>query len=152
MLVWGHVLLSMAYTKHPQPNQNVFPTRQNTGKTPLTPRGVGQDKRALFSARTASAQPAPVTNGVRAQHTKPQRVRSQNRIIPPQRTTKVTVWVKPGVKSRTGADSCTTRVECLGNGCCLPRGSSATKPPCAARYAPTTHHRAGYSPADARHQ
>ena len=89
----------MAYTKHPQSSRNVFPPRQNTGNTPPKPRGVGQDKRALFSARKASAQPAPVTKGVRAQHTKPQRVRSQNRVIPPQRTTKVTGWVKPGVKA-----------------------------------------------------
>ena len=62
-------------------------------------RGVGQDKRALFSARRASREPAPVTNSVRAQREQGQRVRSQNRLITPHRTTKVTVWVKPGVKA-----------------------------------------------------
>ncbi len=89
----------MANTKLPQSFHHVFSTRKNSAATPPAVAGVGQDKRALFSARTASAHPAPVTNGVRAQHTKPQRVRSQNRVIPPQRTTKVTVWVKPGVKA-----------------------------------------------------
>ena len=41
----------------------------------------------------------PRSQPVSAQHGKPQRVRSQNRVTTPHRTTKVTVWVKPGVKA-----------------------------------------------------
>ena len=89
----------MANTKHPQSTANVFSTRQNSGNTPPVSRGVGQDKRALFSARAASHQPAAVTNSMRAKQLNPQRVRSQNRVTRNQRAAKVTVWVNTGVKA-----------------------------------------------------
>ena len=60
---------------------------------------VGQDKGARSGARTASHQPAPVKQDVRAQQMNQQPVRSQNHGTPHQRAAKVTVWVKPGVKA-----------------------------------------------------
>jgi hypothetical protein len=85
----------MANTKRPQSAHHIFPQRQKGVSAPTVLRGVGQDKRALDSARHASPQPAQVTNRVRAQHTPPPRTRT----TPHQRAEKITVWVRPGVKA-----------------------------------------------------
>ncbi len=89
----------MANTKYPQSFKNVFPTRQNDDVTAPVAGVVGQDKRAFFSARHASAQPAPVKKDVRAQQTNQQHRRVQNHTTSHKRAVKVTVWVKPGVKA-----------------------------------------------------
>ena len=89
----------MLNTKLPQSFENVFPTRQNKQVIPPVSGVVGQDKRAFVSARQASHQPAAVVNGQRAQQKSASRVRSQNHSTTHQRATKVTVWVKPGVKA-----------------------------------------------------
>ena len=85
----------MANTKLPQSSQHVFPKRHNTVVSPPVLPGVGQDKRALKSARSASRQPAAVHNGTRAQ----QATHAHHGTTTSQRATKVTVWVKPGVKA-----------------------------------------------------
>ncbi len=53
---------------------------KNTGKPPLAPRGVRQDKGAFVCARIATRQPALVANRLRPQQLNPQRVRSQNHV------------------------------------------------------------------------
>jgi hypothetical protein len=60
---------------------------------------VRQDKRALFSARTASPQPAPDTKSVRAQAVPQKRVRSHSHLTTHEKAVKVTLWVEPGVKA-----------------------------------------------------
>ena len=87
----------MVNTKLPQFFQHVFPARHNREKIPPATGVVGQDKRALTSARKALRQPAPVRNGVRAQQQRTARGRPQNHTTP-EKAVKVTVWVKPGVK------------------------------------------------------
>ncbi len=89
----------MANTKHPQSTANVFPTRQNTGKTPPDTRGVRQDKGAFLRARTASRQPAPFANRMRPQAVNTPAPRSQTRPTPKRKTKHLTLWVKPGVKA-----------------------------------------------------
>ena len=89
----------MTNTKHPQSAKNVFSTRQNHEASPSVAGGVGQDKRAFVSARKASRQSVPVTNGMRAEPMNHQQVRSQNPSPTHPRAVKVTVWVKPGVKA-----------------------------------------------------
>ena len=89
----------MANTKLPQSSQHVFPKRHNNVVSPAVLPGVGQDKRALKSARSASHQPAPVHKGTRAQQTTRQHTHAHHRTTTSQRATKVTLWVKPGVKA-----------------------------------------------------
>src|SRR3712207_244432 len=89
----------MANTKHPQSSQNIFTTRQNTGKNLPAPRGVGQDKGAFVRARRATNQPAPVVNRLRPQAVNSIPPRSQTKPTPKRKTDHLTLWVKPGVKA-----------------------------------------------------
>ena len=79
--------------------QDVYPlpTQRRSVQQPLS--GVGQDKRAASPARTASTQPAPHENVMRAQQMNRNTSHSQNRPSPKRNTVQVTLWVKPVVKA-----------------------------------------------------
>src|SRR3712207_4223666 len=89
----------MPNTRLAQSSQNVFSKRPHVFSTQQSVHGVGQDKRAWRSARSAAAQPAPVKKVVRAQPLKHKRIRSHINYPVGQKAEKVTVWVKPGVKA-----------------------------------------------------
>jgi hypothetical protein len=89
----------MANTVLPHFSQNVFLQQSPSVIKQQQNLGVRQDKRANFSARIASGQPASLQKVMRAQHLKKDTPRSQNKPIPKRKTVQLTLWVKPIVKA-----------------------------------------------------
>jgi hypothetical protein len=89
----------MANTVHPHFSQNVFLQQSHTIIKQQQNLGVRQDKRANFSARIASGQPASLKKVMRAQQLKKDTPRSQNKHKPKRKTVQLTLWVKPVVKA-----------------------------------------------------
>jgi hypothetical protein len=85
----------MANTVLPHFSQNVFLNQSHTTIKQQQNLGVRQDKRANFSARIASSQPASLKKVMRAQQLKKDTPRSQNKPIPKRKTVQLTLWVKP---------------------------------------------------------
>jgi hypothetical protein len=85
----------MANTVQPHFNQNVFLNQSHSVIKQQQNLGVRQDKRANFSARIASGQPASLQKVMRAQQLKKDTPRSQNKPIPKRKTVQLTLWVKP---------------------------------------------------------
>jgi hypothetical protein len=85
----------MANTVHPHFSQNVFLNQSHSVIKQQQNLGVRQDKRANFSARIASQQPASLKKVMRAQQLKKDTPRSQNKPIPKRKTVQLTLWVKP---------------------------------------------------------
>jgi hypothetical protein len=85
----------MANTVLPHFNQNVFLQQSHSVIKQQQNLGVRQDKRANFSARIASSQPASLQKVMRAQQLKKDTPRSQNKPIPKRKTVQLTLWVKP---------------------------------------------------------
>jgi hypothetical protein len=85
----------MANTVLPHFNQNVFLNQSHSVIKQQQNLGVRQDKRANFSARIASGQPASLQKVMRAQQLKKDTPRSQNKPIPKRKTVQLTLWVKP---------------------------------------------------------
>jgi hypothetical protein len=85
----------MANTVQPHFNQNVFLQQSHSVIKQQQNLGVRQDKRANFSARIASGQPASLQKVMRAQQLKKDTPRSQNKPIPKRKTVQLTLWVKP---------------------------------------------------------
>ena len=89
----------MANTVPPHFSQNVFLQQSHAVINHQPNLGVRQDKRANFSARIASQQPASLKKVMRAQQLKKDTSRSQNKPIPKRKTIQLTLWVKPIVKT-----------------------------------------------------
>ena len=89
----------MANTVQPHFNQHVFLKQSHSVINQKPNLGVRQDKRANFSARIASQQPASLKKVMRAQQLKKDTPRSQNKPIAKRRTVQLTLWVKPIVKT-----------------------------------------------------
>jgi hypothetical protein len=89
----------MSYKQKLQTEQNIFPKQQNQtrGKTPHG--GVGQDKRAASSARTALRQASRSAAFPRAQSLRKEVVRAPLVISGRRKKEKITVWVEPVVKT-----------------------------------------------------
>jgi hypothetical protein len=85
----------MANTVLPHFSQNVFLNQSHSVIKQQQNLGVRQDKRANFSARIASSQPASLQKVMRAQQLKKDTPRSQNKPIPKRKTVQLTLWVKP---------------------------------------------------------
>jgi hypothetical protein len=85
----------MANTVLPHFSQNVFLNQSHPVIKQQQNLGVRQDKRANFSARIASGQPASLQKVMRAQQLKKDTPRSQNKPIPKRKTVQLTLWVKP---------------------------------------------------------
>src|SRR5437763_13999290 len=89
----------MTNTVQPHFNQNVFLNQSHSVIKQQQNLGVRQDKRANFSARIASQQPASLKKVMRAQQLKKDTPRSQNKPNPKRKTEQLTLWVKPIVKT-----------------------------------------------------
>jgi hypothetical protein len=89
----------MANTVQPHFSQNVFLNQSHPVIKQQQNLGVRQDKRANFSARIASQQPASLKKVMRAQQLKKDTPRSQNKPNPKRKTVQLTLWVKPIVKT-----------------------------------------------------
>src|SRR4051812_10406966 len=85
----------MANNLQPHISQNVFLNQSHTTIKQQQNLGVRQDKRADFSARIASSQPASLKRVMRAQQLKKDTPRSQNKPTPKRKTVQLTLWVKP---------------------------------------------------------
>jgi hypothetical protein len=85
----------MTNTVQPHFSQNVFLHQSHSVIKQQQNLGVRQDKRANFSARIASGQPASLQKVMRAQQLKKDTPRSQNKPIPKRKTVQLTLWVKP---------------------------------------------------------
>jgi hypothetical protein len=92
------ISFSMANTVQPHFSQNVFLNQSHSVIKQQPNLGVRQDKRANFSARIASGQPASLKKVMRAQQLKKDTPRSQNKPNPKRKTVQLTLWVKPIVK------------------------------------------------------
>jgi hypothetical protein len=91
----------MPYTVQPHFSQNVFLRQSHSVIKQQPDLGVGQDKGASKRARIATAQPAPRGRVTRSQELNNDTPRSQNQNKPPpkRKTTHLTLWVKPIVKT-----------------------------------------------------
>jgi hypothetical protein len=89
----------MANTVPPHFSQNVFLNQSHSVIKQQPILGVRQDKRANFSARIASEQPASLKKVMRAQQLKKDTPRTQNKPNPKRKTVQLTLWVKPVVKA-----------------------------------------------------
>jgi hypothetical protein len=89
----------MANTVQPHFSQNVFLNQSHSVIKQQQNLGVRQDKRANFSARIASQQPASLKKVMRAQQPKKDTPRTQNKPNPKRKTVQLTLWVKPVVKA-----------------------------------------------------
>jgi hypothetical protein len=89
----------MANTVQPHFSQNVFFQQSHSVIKQQPILGVRQDKRANFSARIASQQPASLKKVMRAQQLKKGTPRSQNKPNLKRKTEQLTLWVKPIVKT-----------------------------------------------------
>ena len=89
----------MANTVQPHFSQNVFLNQSHSVIKQQQNLGVRQDKRANFSARIASQQPASLKKVMRAQQLKKDTPRSQNKPNLKRKTEQLTLWVKPIVKT-----------------------------------------------------
>ncbi len=89
----------MANNEQPQSSQDSLPRRSYTANAQQPQGGVRQDKGVLTNARTASRQPAPQKEYMRAHETNSNNPRSQNRPAPKRKTVHLTLWVKPVVKA-----------------------------------------------------
>jgi hypothetical protein len=85
----------MANTAQPHFSQNVFLNQSHSVIKHQQNLGVRQDKRANFSARIASQQPASLKKVMRAQQLKKDTPRTQNKPVAKRRTAQLTLWVKP---------------------------------------------------------
>jgi hypothetical protein len=89
----------MANTVQPHFSQNVFLNQSHSVIKQQQNLGVRQDKRASFSTRIASGQPASLKKVMRAQQLKKDTPQSQNKPNPKRKTEQLTLWVKPIVKT-----------------------------------------------------
>jgi hypothetical protein len=84
---------------HTHSTYTVFPGQSPVPGVQQLRSSVRQDNPSPPRARSASPQPAPRKQVTRAQHRNSTSSRSHNRPNAKQKTVKVTVWVKPGVKA-----------------------------------------------------
>src|SRR5260370_24278887 len=89
----------MSNTVHTKLSKTGFQgqSQPENGQQPRS--GVGQDNPAPPRARIASPQPASLKKVMRAQRMSTTNSRSQNRPIPKRKTVKLTLWVKPVLKT-----------------------------------------------------
>jgi hypothetical protein len=84
---------------HSQSHQNIFTNQQKPTKNKDAHGDVGQDKRALPRARTASRQPARSHIPMRAEQTTTKTQCSKNPSIATGRKVQLCLWVNPIVKA-----------------------------------------------------
>ena len=89
----------MVNNSHPHSHQNVFSNQANPTKNKDAHGDVGQDKRAKYTARTASRQPARSHIPMRAEQSTTKTQRSKNPSITTGRKVQLCLWVNPIVKA-----------------------------------------------------
>jgi hypothetical protein len=89
----------MASNGKPQFLRQIFPLQSNGAAGEAVDAAVRQDKARISSARIPTAQPAAETKSTRAHPLGTSHVHSHNRTGHTQHAVKVTLWVKPRVKT-----------------------------------------------------
>jgi hypothetical protein len=85
----------MTITKNPHMRTEIYQNQENHQKTKNAHGDVRQDKRAKYSARTASLQPARSPIPLRAQPLTTKTARSQKTTVTKRRTVQLTLWISP---------------------------------------------------------
>jgi hypothetical protein len=89
----------MIITKNPQIQAEIYQNQQNHLKNKDAHGDVRQDKRAKYSARPATVQPARSHIPMRAEHSDTKTPRSQNTLSARKPKEKLTLWIDPIVKA-----------------------------------------------------
>jgi len=90
---------AMPNNLHPQSQRYIFTNQENGAKNKDAHGDVRQDKRAKYSARIASPQPARSHIPMRAEHSDTKIPRSQNTLSARNPKEKLTLWIDPIVKA-----------------------------------------------------
>jgi hypothetical protein len=89
----------MTNNLHPHSQRNIFINQEKTAKNKDAHGDVRQDKRAKYSARPATAQPARSHIPMRAEQLNTKTPRSQNTLSVRKPKEKLTLWIDPIVKA-----------------------------------------------------